>query len=114
VDPSCDIQVSIYAPEVPDFHNNVLSIPNVPMRPFCFAFSEPASDTRILFVRQRKKKCEEQREEFWCGAELSLEKKKVVHEMRENLAINDKTCARKREENKKRRSMVQKPSVHTV
>lgn len=45
---------------------------------------------------------------------MSLEKKKVVHEMRENLAINDKTCARKREENKKRRSMVQKPSVHTV
>jgi hypothetical protein len=55
VDHLCDIQVGIYAPKVPDFHNNVLSIPYVPMRPFCFSFSEPTSDTRILFVRQRKK-----------------------------------------------------------
>jgi hypothetical protein len=44
---------------------------------------------------------------------LSLKKRKVVQEMREDLAIDDRTCAPEREEKGKRKSMVQRHSLFT-
>jgi hypothetical protein len=44
---------------------------------------------------------------------LSLKKRKVVQEMREDLAIDDRTCEPEREEKGKRKSMVQRHSLFT-
>jgi hypothetical protein len=67
----------IYAPESPLFPTIMFCLYLMcQCGLFVFAFSEPASDTRILFVRQERNDVKYNEKKNWCGAELSLEERK--------------------------------------